>query len=150
MQPCSRTTHPGSHKISLAYCSATQQMIHRIVVSPISYDTVNPPRDSPSKEAKKVSHCSRKTLKPALWITDEVINCYLLRVLHSQQQQHLILQLFLLLQVALHRPRWYHAPCNNFRETNWWGSRLRRRQEILGLKELFVPINHLQEHWLFL
>ncbi|KAK1733797.1 C48 family peptidase [Skeletonema marinoi] len=47
-------------------------------------------------------------------------------------------------------PHGNNAPCYKFKEVKRWGSQLRRRHGILGLKELYVPINHQQGHWLFL
>mmetsp|Transcript_24659 Transcript_24659/g.37755 ORF Transcript_24659/g.37755 Transcript_24659/m.37755 type:complete len:465 (-) Transcript_24659:676-2070(-) len=101
---------------------------------------------------EKVSHQSLKTLNPKLWITDEVINCYLLKVLQPSLRNNstYFYNSFFFSRLLYTGTRGNDASRYNFEEVRSWSSRLRRQDGILGVTDLFVPINIGQKHWAFL
>lgn len=160
-QPRSGPTHPDilitSRSRSLLHDKLN--VLHRNTADDLQgcsiVDLLRHPRSTNldlSLGRETVSHRSFKTLNPAIWLTDEVINGFLLKVLHPTLRNsncYFYSSFFFskLLSTGTHGT---NAPCYQFEEVKRWGSQLRRRNGILGLKELYVPINHQQGHWLFL
>ena len=93
-----------------------------------------------------------RSLRPPQWLNDEVINGYLLRVLLPKvnRSQVYIFNSFFMSTLLRTGTDGRSAPSYNFDGVKRWGNRLRRKHKILGVKEIFVPINHSRIHWLLL
>jgi hypothetical protein len=91
--------------------------------------------------------------KPSsLWVNDEVINSFLLKVLHPNLRSNVtyFFSSFFFSKLLSTVPAGTNDPIYNFSEVRNWGNKLRRSGGISGLRELFVPINHRNVHLLFL
>ena len=99
-----------------------------------------------------VQFTSIKTLNPRLWINDEVINAFLLRVLKPtvSSSRVYIFSSFFMSQLMNTGPNGTLPPTFTYSNVKSWARKLRRTGKILSVPEIFVPINHRQEHWLFL
>jgi len=101
---------------------------------------------------QSICHRSLKTLNPSLWVTDEVINSFLLKVLHPSLRSNdtYFFNSFFFSALLSTGSTGRNVPTYDFSAVSRWGNKLRRKGGVLGLKELFVPINHQNVHWLFL
>jgi len=105
------------------------------------------------KGGDKVRREAMRSLRPPQWLNaDEVINGYLLRVLLPKvnRSQVYIFNSFFMSTLLRTGTDGRSAPSYNFEGVKRWGNRLRRKHKILGVKEIFVPINHSRIHWLLL
>ena len=104
------------------------------------------------KGGDKVRREAMRSLRPPQWLNDEVINGYLLRVLLPKvnRSQVYIFNSFFMSTLLRTGTDGRSAPSYNFDGVKRWGNRLRRKHKILGVKEIFVPINHSRIHWLLL
>ena len=92
------------------------------------------------------------SLRPPQWLNDEIINGFLRRVLFPKtnaQRVYFFSSFFMsaLIQSGPNGQTEYNYDYNNVRT---WGSALRRQNGILGVKEIYVPINKDNAHWLLL
>jgi Ulp1 family protease len=122
-----------------------------------TYSTTRSPRISiyiSQVEAVSTSaiYTSLKTLNPSLWVTDEVINSFLLKVLHPSLRGNdtYFFNSFFFSSLLSTGSTGRNDPTYDFSAVSRWGNKLRRKGGVLGLKELFVPINHQNVNWLFL
>ena len=99
-----------------------------------------------------VKHSSLKTLNPGIWLNDEVMNCYLRRVLNpaiNNSNTYFFNSYFMstLLQTG---EDGRDEPTYTFDAVSRWGRSIRRDGGLLGMRDLFVPINRQNMHWLFI
>lgn len=92
------------------------------------------------------------SLRPPQWLNDEVINGYLRRVLLPKvNRQHVyFFNSFFMSTLLQTGTDGRSAPSYNFEGVKRWDMRLRRKHKILGMREIFVPINHSRVHWVLL
>jgi hypothetical protein len=99
-----------------------------------------------------ISDQGMKSLNPGTWINDEIINGYLLRVLKPALRNTNVhfFHSFFMSQLLNTGRNGRAAPRYTYNNVKKWDKNLRRRHKILGVREIFVPINHKCEHWLLL
>ena len=100
--------------------------------------------------AESVEFASFKTLNPGLWIKGDVINAFVTNILRpkfSNRKVHFFSSYFFSKLLGT-GPTGTLPPVYNFHEVRRWGNNL--RGNIFGRKELIIPINHCNTHWLCL
>lgn len=100
----------------------------------------------------KVQREALLSLRPPQWLNDEIINTFLRRVLFpkvNHQRVYFFTSFFMsaLLQTG---EDGQSDPSYNYSNVRSWGSSLRRKDGILGVREIYVPINRGMSHWLLL
>ena len=100
----------------------------------------------------KVHREAMCSLRPPQWLNDEVINVYIRRVLLPKvNRNHIFFFNSFFMSTLLNTGETGRdTPSYNYEGVQRWDSRLRRKHKILGMREIFVPINHARVHWLLL
>eukprot|EP00984_Skeletonema_dohrnii_P008236 scaffold3021_cov182-Skeletonema_dohrnii-CCMP3373.AAC.5 len=126
--------------------------INALLSQPLASEssTATDPDLSFKRSANGVKFESLKTLNPGLWLKSDVINSFamnIIRPLVRNRRVHFFSTYFFsrLLDTGPHGTQ---TPSYKFDEVERWGDRL--SNGILGVKELIIPINHRNVHWLCL
>jgi sentrin-specific protease 1 len=126
--------------------------INALLSQPLASEssTATDPDLSFKRSAIGVQFESLKTLNPGLWLKSDVINSFamnIIRPLVRNRRVHFFSTYFFsrLLDTGPHGTQ---TPSYKFDEVKRWGDRL--SNGILGVKELIIPINHRNVHWLCL
>eukprot|EP00985_Skeletonema_marinoi_P011181 scaffold5297_cov108-Skeletonema_marinoi.AAC.9 len=139
---------------NLSENSKSKVPINALLSQPLASEssTATDPDLSFKRSANGVKFESLKTLNPGLWLKSDVINSFamnIIRPLVRNRRVHFFSTYFFskLLDTGP-QPHGTQTPSYKFDEVKRWGDRL--SNGILGVKELIMPINHRNVHWLCL
>lgn len=95
---------------------------------------------------------SIKRANPGIWLNDEMISTFLLRVLKktvNDPHAHYF-NTYFMSQLLSTGNSGRDPPRYNFGNVRRWTRHIRRQGGLLGMRDVFVPINHTNSHWLFI
>ncbi len=93
---------------------------------------------------------SIKRANPGIWLNDVLMSNFLLRVLKKlvNDPHAYYFNTFFMSQLLSTGTSGRDPPRYNFGNVRRWTRKIRRQGGLLGMRDVFVPINHTNSHWL--